>query len=370
MAYVPRLDSLRFFAAFAVIAFHCGRILPIGWMGVPLFFVLSGYLITGILMRSRESSKPLKEYLWIFSIRRCLRIMPLYFGFVVATTIFFWIFKFPPSFVNAAPFLYTYTLNFARMMPGYVPVLGYDPLWSLAIEWQFYLAWPFVICLLPRRYVPVFLIFVIGLAPVLRAITEVWLIHQHMGPDQRSAIYYNGTWTYLDAFALGGILNWKGAVRFFASNHIFYPSLLVFIWALAATSFDMASHGRYIWENSLLDVVMTCIIAISLGDSALNRITENYVFQRLGKISYGIYVYHGTVTALGEHYFPFVGEHQDNLAGKLSKVPIMLAVAGVTIVWAHLSFEYFESYFLKMKRRISLGNSEGVSPVNTGPLPG
>ncbi len=107
MEYLPRLDSLRFLAALAVICYHCGSILPCGWMGVPLFFVRSGFLITGILLRLRDSANTLSASLQLFFIRRMLRIMPLYYAFVLALTLFFLLSGYPRSFTQAAIYLYT-----------------------------------------------------------------------------------------------------------------------------------------------------------------------------------------------------------------------------------------------------------------------
>jgi peptidoglycan/LPS O-acetylase OafA/YrhL len=145
MEYNPRFDALRALCVLGVMAFHWQGILQFGWIGVQTFFVLSGFLITGILERSKERYRTL-DYFFVFEWRRFLRICPAYFGYLGVLGFLFWITRQPDSLPQAAPYLSTFTLNIERLFPGYQNHQAYTHLWSLAVEFQFYLVWPVIVC--------------------------------------------------------------------------------------------------------------------------------------------------------------------------------------------------------------------------------
>ncbi|HNJ13866.1 MAG TPA: acyltransferase, partial [Anaerolineales bacterium] len=156
---VKELDGVRGIAIFVVVAFHLlkradyftnneilhfiSRLSSIGWVGVDIFFVLSGFLITSILLKTKAE----KNYFKNFYIRRALRIFPLYFVFIAIILIL--IPKLDPDFVpevpRALPFLLLYQQNWL-MLFSKIPLTTYLAVtWSLAIEEQFYLIWPAVV---------------------------------------------------------------------------------------------------------------------------------------------------------------------------------------------------------------------------------
>ena len=165
--HLPGLDGLRAIAIGTVFGFHLG--LPgmsLGWVGVQLFFVISGFLITGILLRSRE--RPF--YFRNFYVRRTLRIFPIYYVlialyFVTAGVQGDW------ATVKLLPYYLTYTQSYPQLATRYVcaPMLGHT--WTLAIEEQFYLLWPLAIYLVRGRRLFValaaFLAIAVGSAPRL-----------------------------------------------------------------------------------------------------------------------------------------------------------------------------------------------------------
>src|SRR5687768_1805284 len=162
----PALDGLRGTAVIAVLVCHYAVLLPrtpavglleIGWAGVDLFFVLSGFLITGILLDARGTP----HYLRNFYARRALRIFPLYYGFLAVTLLVSLAVKLAPGASHeglrhlwaAQPSLWTYTANY--WMPAQTAWSPWSevviPLWSLSVEEQFYLVWPLVVCRLSER---------------------------------------------------------------------------------------------------------------------------------------------------------------------------------------------------------------------------
>src|SRR3954469_10344160 len=136
--YIKSLDGVRALAIILVMTFHAG-ITHFGWMGVQLFFVLSGYLITGILWKEKFRDVSLSFKFKKFWVRRSLRIFPLYFGYLVALGLTFLVLHFPSYYTLYAPYLFTYTFNYTRLLSGWQGNPLFTHLWSLSIEEQFYL---------------------------------------------------------------------------------------------------------------------------------------------------------------------------------------------------------------------------------------
>jgi peptidoglycan/LPS O-acetylase OafA/YrhL len=181
---LPALDELRAVAVLMVFAFHSyvlvenplapapawyGALFRSLWSGVDLFFVLSGFLISGILLDTREQPGMLKT----FYLRRTLRIFPLYYA-----TLLLWFVLLRPLWSPSGQFqameaaqgwFWSYSFNIRAALYGPIPSF-FDHFWSLAVEEQFYLIWPLTILLLPKRALPWFLGFGVLLGPALRAL--------------------------------------------------------------------------------------------------------------------------------------------------------------------------------------------------------
>ena len=117
--YNPRLDGLRCFALAGVVLFHW-EVFPAGWIGVEIFFVLSGYLITQILLREKDRSD-LRGFLTRFYCRRSLRIFPLYFTYLALLGIAYWVARVPYTLPRAIPWLLTYSVNFRLAFSSDLP---------------------------------------------------------------------------------------------------------------------------------------------------------------------------------------------------------------------------------------------------------
>src|ERR1017187_376040 len=186
MKRILRLDGVRALA-FLTIFVHHGFGIPHLWAGVDIFFVLSGFLITSILIDGRG-----KEGAWgRFYERRALRILPPYAAFLLLATFFLHL-----QWDHKAPWYALFAMNFAEVFHLGVPGLGI--LWSLAVEEQFYLFWPFVALRFPPRIVLRCAIAIIVLAPILRGVATPFL-HDH------SAIYYLMPFR-MDLLASGALL--------------------------------------------------------------------------------------------------------------------------------------------------------------------
>src|SRR5665213_1037330 len=173
IGYMPQLDGLRALAVLAVWFEHWGAppipglkyIHELGGLGVFLFFVLSGFLITGILLRGREAIETqgiaLREVTRTFYIRRFLRILPVYYVVLFSTAILL------PNTRRLFWWHFTYTTNlwYGVHWFDYVPGAHF---WSLAVEEQFYLAWPWLVLLTPRRFLMKSMIWIAAISAIYR----------------------------------------------------------------------------------------------------------------------------------------------------------------------------------------------------------
>jgi peptidoglycan/LPS O-acetylase OafA/YrhL len=362
--HLPRLDGLRAMAVFAVLLFHAEYFYA-GWIGVQVFFVLSGFLITRILVSSkRKAAGQAGEFFGRFYWRRTLRIFPLYFAFLGVLAVAFAITRWPPHFAEASPWLFTYTINFARLAPDwpYTPAFGH--LWSLAVEEQFYLLWPAAVWLLSERKLHRLIIAMIVSAPLLRLLTASGLAGWAPNPD----LVHIGTGVYsllsshLDAFGLGAglavgfpLLVQRPLQKLLACLAVLFVAGLITLqslrsaglagWSSLGYPHALAWHHQYLWAYTLINLASVWLIALltvpTSRRSAL-QILEHPVPAYLGKISYGIYVWHAPIMALTAgalhvpHYQPL------GLVG-------LLASTAATIALAAACFHGFESWFLKLK---------------------
>lgn len=296
--YLVQLDGLRFIAVTLVMIDHWlgqANHLPLGYFGVNLFFVLSGFLITRILINSKQRDTELGRghghSLKTFFIRRNLRIWPVYYLtiFVLALVKFqgvrlaFW-------------WLITYTTNFWIVI--HQNWLGaIDHLWSLAVEEQYYIFFPFLILFAPERHFLRILWTLIGLSFVLRVILFVtnapWMIQFVMMP------------TCLDAFGLGGVLSWLIIYRrelfdkLFRSDWLLIGSFLLYVIHLFLMM--QSDTPRNIYSDVTDRFVTSVFCAALIGRAVLGFgqpgkwLLENPVSRYMGQISYGLYLFHNLV---------------------------------------------------------------------------
>ena len=291
--YIPQLDTIRAIAVLLVILHHwlpqdsVLNIMPNGRLGVNIFFVLSGFLITGILLREKDKAEVLKQkkktIFRNFYIRRSLRIFPIYYLFLFIL----WMIH-DPSVQSDGSYFYTYTSNYLFYSQEFFPARTAH-LWSLGVEEQFYLLWPWLIVFSSRKILPylILLFLVIG-------ISSNYII---TGKGWWSEIL---TIACFDAFAIGGFLSWLIAYRQdiitkFQPLFKFFliPVVLLFILDIFQIS---VIPTRTI--HSLLAIALIFICLFKINNRPVNFILNNKWLIRLGKISYGIYLYHLVIPEL------------------------------------------------------------------------
>jgi peptidoglycan/LPS O-acetylase OafA/YrhL len=201
----PGLDGLRAIAVLMVFFFHHG-LLPFGWIGVQAFFVLSGFLITGILVRARANT--LQRYLINFYGRRLLRIFPLYFTVIGLFTAAVWLGFKAGGLQAGLPYAATYTYNIWHASRYFQHSKLITHFWSLCVEEQFYLVWPFIVFFVPPQKLRRMLLGIVIAGPCVRLIT-VFILKLPTVPalPATTTALYVLTHSHFDAFAAGAYIS-------------------------------------------------------------------------------------------------------------------------------------------------------------------
>jgi peptidoglycan/LPS O-acetylase OafA/YrhL len=380
--YLPELDVLRFFAFFGVFVWHVplplgglgfyqkygalGSVGTFGAFGVDLFFTLSGYLLTRLLLRERDETGDIN--LKAFYVRRTLRIWPLYYFslafFFLLSHLPVWIASAPPfivdPFVPMRPisyfFLATFLFNFNFADCLFPSFMGH--LWSISAEEQFYLFWPWFARYVPRRWIVVVPIAMIAISCIARAAYFSLSLHSFV---------WNNTFTRLDPIAVGILiallptLNPRPFLRFMLA-------LLGFAsWFLAAYYCGLPSQDSTVSISMGYPAVALGSGAFLLATLGLTSFSPSSAIVRcliyLGKVSYGLYVYNTiaifTAAILLYRVVPrmFVGPNRDLWIGW--PVYMLLAFA-LNVALAAASYRWLEAPFLRLKQRFTRVPSRAV----------
>jgi peptidoglycan/LPS O-acetylase OafA/YrhL len=165
---IPGLDGLRAVAVIMVMLFH-QHILEFGWAGVQLFFVLSGFLITAVLYRQKGAH--LGPYIQRFYWRRFLRIFPVYYAYLALLSLLIAVRLVPKDVSSHLPYAFAYLYDFVYAQGVLTPSKTISHFWSLSVEEQFYLVWPFVIFFCTKRTLEWVLWAIVVTGPLIRYLT-------------------------------------------------------------------------------------------------------------------------------------------------------------------------------------------------------
>jgi len=371
--HFPGLDGLRFFAAMAVAVSHVEllkqyhgfpnhydqpAVYELGRLSVTLFFVLSGYLITYLLLAEQKLSGDISVR--NFYIRRVLRIWPLYYLIVLLA-----FFLFPRLGVMHIP---TYTdalaANFSRTFPLFLfflpqvalsiydPVPFAEPLWSIGVEEQFYLLWPLLIRRF-RNFVAVAAVIIIAMVVFRHGAVAVAKANA-ADPDRLRI--WNGVINYfyftrIECMAIGGLFAWLDFARkrrilaFFYNRAVQLAVYALALWTTVRPRSPLFDYGLYAIAFGVL------ILNVSTNERSLVRLRAR-PFTFLGNISYSIYMFHEvaiqlTIAAIAAA----TGTTFAGLAPNLALYAISLAF---TILIASASYLWFERWFLRRKTKFAV----------------
>jgi peptidoglycan/LPS O-acetylase OafA/YrhL len=362
--HVPVLDGIRGLAIVAVLLHHIAYafvphgpftrwFLPIpqfGAWGVDLFFVLSGFLITGILIDTKSAINRARSFYG----RRILRIFPIYYlilGTVLVGEHFSQSIRAAGNLQGAADHL-SYLLYFQNFLPlwhqGDFPLGVLSPFWSLAVEEQFYLLWPMLVWRLPPKA-----IVKVCAISMLVTLTLRMLLVPSFGP---------GIWVFaLTPTRADGLFVGAALAAVLAIKGAFPKPLLAGIaiaGVLLLAAVPIFVPARELWETgSLMAVIGITGVALCSGallvfcltyrDSRLARTLQMRWLRNFGKYSYGLYVIHPTVYYAGEHILRARGIELPLPTPSAFVYAISLLVLTYCLAW--LSFHCFESWFLDLK---------------------
>jgi peptidoglycan/LPS O-acetylase OafA/YrhL len=364
--YRPELDVLRFCAFFLVFCHHVFGsetavskfLAEFGSLGMCLFFFLSAYLITELLQREKQGTGTV--HLKAFYVRRILRIWPLYFAFLAFSVL---LGEVKPSMAISSGLVWSFLLMAGNWYIG-IHGLPHSPagiLWSISLEEQFYLIWPVLSRSLGTLAARIVLIFT-----VLIGSAAVWTLASS-GANSVVQVWTNSI-VQFQMFAMGAglslLLRFRPLHLNGATRIILITSGLA-LWTFSILSLGIQSPGVAESPTKLMvsywSVGLGCA-SLLLGWLGLPSGYSSKVLVYLGKISYGLYVFHLLAlfaTRAGVEYLesasPFFRDHHSILR----PVKDILAL-GLTILLASASYRFYESYFLRLKERFTFVRSRSV----------
>lgn len=305
---IKGLNSFRFFSFLAVFLFHGTAHFEIGYLGVSAFFVLSGFLITPILIGMKEEST--SGYFLKFYGRRFFRIFPLCYFYLAAMYILLRVTgahdEDETRFFSQLPFAALYIYNFFHASSAYSHTSLLTHFWSLGVEEQFYLVWPMLIFFVNGKKLKQALVVTIILSVIMRWLFLTYLTHQRfpiLNPDPTLVVYVLPT-SHFDAFAIGGlfalfiknqrpVLTFILIAAFIATGFTTYKFATgqYFFTSLGYPSF-MTDSYKSVWGYSFANLIFAFILLNIRQGVFFPGIFNNRAIDYLGKISYGLYVYH------------------------------------------------------------------------------
>ncbi len=339
-----QLDVLRGLAVLLVMAFHFIKGFSFGWIGVDLFFVLSGFLITGKLVESIGTSR----YYISYYIKRVLRIVPLYYG--VLFIFFILLPVFATSYVtssiqgllNDQVYYWTFSTNFIEAIKGWPTNITLIHFWSLACEMQFYLVWPFVIrwvVVKKERQIIFFLLILLAL------FFRLFIAEQ-------LSLHFVGKYVLLpsriDAFATGSILYFyisngaKGRWLVISSIALATLAVVSTICLAYGLNWHYSEEPVQLFGYTLNALFWGCIVALTYFYLSNKSILAKCLVIA-GKYSYAMYVFHLPVWVLLNKY------NEENFI--IGPSAVALLAFGLTFGLSYVSFHFYEKHFLMMKPR-------------------
>jgi len=365
LRYYPSLDGLRGACAIMVLAAHYGY-LTAGWIPLDCFFVLSGFLITSILLG--EKNRSFKEYVGRFYWRRLLRTFPAYFSFLLISCLVYALTRQPKGLPSTLSPLAGYWYNFYRLFGRPSPA-GFQHLWSMSVEEQFYLVWPFVVFWLSKTSLRRALVGIIAATLFAKAALALYLQWQGISDFRTGLIYYFATPLRLDAFGIGAAIavfdltKWPVRPRWVLLACIcallfgllnasvgHYPDLPApqgrfdgRFWAGLSLGYPLflLQNKQFVWGYAVIDLVAGLFIISATQANKLAQLCANRPLVYLGRISYGLDIWHFPILVLIVHLLP----NPWSLNGLIWFGLFSAASVGV----AHLSYFGFERRFLLLK---------------------
>lgn len=356
MKYIKQLDSVRAIAALLVVICHwlpadnIVNSIPLGFIGVNIFFVLSGFLISKILFENRKSAEVSgTNRLFVFKnfyVRRAFRIFPVYYLVILLIIVFHNFFQ---AGITRGELLHSliYTSNFyVYKIQDWPVVTGH--FWSLAVEEQFYLLWPLIILFVGKKYILHAVVAFIATG----MFSETFAVNEYD---------YTPTYTCLGAFGFGGLLAFilvynpallGKACRLL--NIVAILSLVFLVWQMKFTPHIFLQRSAV----SLITLWMLSHIVYKGPANYFSFILNSKPLLFLGKMSYGIYLYHYPMFALKGFTSPWLHLPISSQANLYITLAINFCLL-LTVAWA--SWTFVEKPILSLKKYFPYEREEDIA---------
>lgn len=387
--YIKPFDGLRGLGALFILSYHWpGTLIRVshGWEFMQLFFVMSGYLIAMVLIEEKNKF-PFHTYALRFYIKRSLRLFPLYLLYLfIWIAIYFFttnkhLLEWSGEIYKHAGYLFTYTYNFMTLVKflnglDYSAGLLTTHLWTLSLEEQFYLVFPFIVFFLNKKQLRIFLITCIVLAPILRVICYFFFTHLNPGdPFWVAQNIVRLPFLQMDSLAFGALLavfkfeKIKNPVKVFR----WFTLIIIAVYAanvyytkyVQGISYYQLTFGKKIAENwmthnylfvyiiSMVNAWCMLMLLCLVRGFNLKWLLESKVLLFIGKHSYAIYLFHLPLMFLFFVVVNAIYPLNSGLKKTVLDIPLFILYLLMISGLAHLSFKYFESYFIRFKNKLS-----------------
>jgi peptidoglycan/LPS O-acetylase OafA/YrhL len=367
-AHIPELDGLRGIAILMVVVYHAflfsvrpptgwiSRLASYGLAGVDLFFVLSGFLITGILLKAKGKS----GYFRIFYAKRALRIWPLYYLLLLVSfgllplLLFHTHLHMDELALLRSRSVLVYTLLLQNLWyPGGAGPTMLAMTWSLAIEEQFYVVWPWLVLLCSRKKLVWVLIAILILSPLVR----IWAILQGVSTD---AIHFM-TCFRLDGISIGALIALYCKSAYFSLYRTMWISAAALATGVTISQWLLAVHSKVSWSLQYSTLALASAGAVTFAiwcsrtKPLFGRPLRAGPLCYIGQVSYCLYLIHQPI------YYALSGTLARKLIGTSSGAAISVMILGfvVSLGIASLSWYLFESQILKLKDRLDSRHQAG-----------
>ncbi|WP_214459954.1 acyltransferase family protein [Flavihumibacter fluvii] len=357
--FYTQLEGLRGIAVLMVLTSHFIimknfpglKFLELGFWGVNIFFVLSGFLITEILLKEIYANNSAKDILRRFYLKRTLRIFPIYYLIIILLAIF----KVGGT-ESALKWSLTYTLNIQEIWFGGIPNVIFH-FWSLCVEEQFYIIWPFLLLLVPSFFHKRIILFILFGAALLRFCFAYWQVKNYI------SFNHDSMFTCMDALGTGALLAYlklneperlkKILERFWVPLLLISSFFLISYYSIKY-EIVMQSLGRLVCAFTGFYLVGWGAMHI---ETRLGKVFENPAARYVGKISYGVYLFHWIL------YFLYAKQFSEWFKGFFKGKSTLIyfntwfftfiVFVLATIAVASLSYYLIEKPLLRLKSRIS-----------------
>jgi peptidoglycan/LPS O-acetylase OafA/YrhL len=345
--YVKELDGWRFIAVMAVIFMHyIPSIFLVGWVVMDLFFVLSGFLITGILLDTKNE----KGYYKNFIVRRVIRLFPLYY-----LCLFIVFYLIPDSFFDVSYYrnhqlwYWLYSSNWLIALQGWSPTKALDHFWSLGIEEQFYVLWPLFVWLLTSKHLVRLCIFLFFASIILR---NTGLQFGFVMPYP-----YVATIARMEPIALGAIVALLLRKHKVILEKIALPAALVagicsLITFIIAGTVHMENIVNYSINYTFLDIFFAGMLAVTLSKNLpdwARKFLTHPLIRKIAGMTYCLYVFHVPIHSILKYkYLPLLQQYTGN---PMSAFLIMFIIGMViTFPLCYAIHRWIEAPLWKLKR--------------------